>query len=390
MLNKLGQVCDFYSGTGFPVVFQGKDSGELPFYKVGDIAANVTSGNTYLSFCNNYISRQEATELRGTIIPQNTVVFAKIGEALKLNRRAITSCDCLIDNNAMGIAPKEDVLRAGYFFYFMKHLKMQDYAESTTVPSVRKSKLEQIGINVPYLDEQKTVEERLNLISDIILKREQELQGLDDLIKARFVELFGDPVLNEKGWDVRSFLDMGDCKNGMNFHYDDSGVELNCLGVGDFKDNSIIDNTSVLPMVSLNEMPSDEYLLRDDDIVFVRSNGNKALVGRSVAVYPGTIPTIFSGFCIRYRKHDENITIPYLLRVLKTDSIRKKMAGRGANIQNLNQKILGELVIPIPPLDLQKQFSDLVTQVDKSKAQVQKALDETQLLFDSLMQEYFG
>ena len=66
------------------------------------------------------------------------------------------------------------------------------------------------------------------------------------------------------------------------------------------------------------------------------------------------------------------------------------MAGRGANIQNLNQKILGELVIPIPPLDLQKQFSDFVTQVDKSKIEVQKSLDEAQILFDSLMQQYFG
>ena len=179
--------------------------------------------------------------------------------------------------------------------------------------------------------------------------------------------MFGDPVLNEKGWKTKPLLDMGKCKNGMNFHYDDSGVEINCLGVGDFKDLSVIDNTEQLPTVSLNEMPSEEYLLKDDDIVFVRSNGNKALVGRSVAVYPGDIPTTFSGFCIRYRKYDNAVTIPYLLRVLKADSIRKKMAGRGANIQNLNQQILGTLVIPVPPIELQMEFSDFVKQVDKSK-----------------------
>ncbi len=176
----------------------------------------------------------------------------------------------------------------------------------------------------------------------------------------------------------------------MNFHYDDSGVELNCLGVGDFKDLSIINDTSILPTVSLNEMPAEEYLLRDDDIVFVRSNGNKALVGRSIVVYPGDIPTTFSGFCIRYRKTDDSICAPYLLRVLKTDSMRKKMAGRGANIQNLNQQILGALVIPVPPIELQNQFADFVKQVDKSKVTVKKALEETQILFDSLMQDYFG
>ena len=191
MIKKLDEVCRFYSGTGFPVAYQGKSDGELPFYKVGDIANNVAIGNAYLSLCNNYISRQEASEIRGSIIPKGTVVFAKIGEALKLNRRAITSCDCLIDNNAMGIAPMKDLLRTEYFFYFMKQLKMQEHAETTTVPSVRRSKLEQVEIDVPSLDKQEEIEQILNKTSMLIHLRQQQLQKLDDLVKARFVELFG-------------------------------------------------------------------------------------------------------------------------------------------------------------------------------------------------------
>lgn len=202
--------------------------------------------------------------------------------------------------------------------------------------------------------------------------------------------MFGDPIVNDKGWQTKPLLDMGQCKNGMNFHYDDKGIDINCLGVCDFKNFSVIDNTKGLPTVSLNEMPSEEYLLKDDDIVFVRSNGNKALVGRSLVVYPGNVPTTFSGFCIRYRKYDNEIIVPYLLRVLKTDSVRMKMAGRGANIQNLNQQILGTLVIPVPPIELQQQFADFVRQVDKSREAVKKSLEKTQQLYDSLMQEYFG
>ncbi len=259
----------------------------------------------------------------------------------------------------------------------LHNLKTDDYVSRYDVAEAEYSK-------------QKEICTHLDKLYSIIKMREKELIKLDELIKARFVELFGDPVLNEKGWKTKPLLDMGTCKNGMNFHYDDSGVEINCLGVGDFKDYSVIENTNLLPVVSLNEMPSDEYLLKDDDIVFVRSNGNKALVGRSVAVYPRDVKTTFSGFCIRYRKHDKDITVPYLLRVLKTESIRLKMAGRGANIQNLNQQILGTLVIPVPPIELQNQFSDFVEQVDKSKVVVQKSLDETQRLFDSLMQYYFG
>lgn len=138
---KLGDVCRFYSGTAFPIKYQGKEYDELPFYKVGDIANNVVAGKAYLENCNNYISRMEADEIKGCIIPKNTVVFAKIGEALKLNRRAITSQDCLIDNNAMGIAPLESKFRIKYFYYYMKNLKMELLAESTTVPSVRKVNL---------------------------------------------------------------------------------------------------------------------------------------------------------------------------------------------------------------------------------------------------------
>ena len=131
-------------------------------------------------------------------------------------------------------------------------------------------------------------------------------------------------------------------------------------------------------------------MLQDGDIVFVRSNGNKALVGRCLVLYPHNTPTTYSGFCIRYRLTSDEVNTAYLLRVLKADSMRKKMTGRGANIQNLNQQTLATLSIPIPPMELQEQFAEFVKQTDKSKVAVQKALDEAQLLFDSLMQKYFG
>ena len=108
-------------------------------------------------------------------------------------------------------------------------------------------------------------------------------------------------------------------------------------------------------------------MLQDGDIVFVRSNGNKALVGRCLVVYPHNTPTTYSGFCIRYRLTSDEVNTSYLLRVLKADSMRKKMIGHGANIQNLNQKTLATLNIPIPPMELQEQFAEFVNQTDKSK-----------------------
>jgi type I restriction enzyme S subunit len=311
-----------------------------------------------------------------------------VGKAasIRLNMECTFGAFCKV------VRPKEGIEEylGVYFQSPIYRRKISEVAIGANINNIRNEHIDELDIPVFSNDEQVSIAKRMHLIQEVISNRKAELEKLDDLIKARFVEMFGDSVLNEKGWKTKPLLDMGKCKNGMNFHYDDSGVEINCLGVGDFKDLSVIDNTEQLPTVSLNEMPSEEYLLKDDDIVFVRSNGNKALVGRSVAVYPGDIPTTFSGFCIRYRKYDNAVTIPYLLRVLKADSIRKKMAGRGANIQNLNQQILGTLIIPVPPIELQMEFSDFVKQVDKSKVVVQKALDETQILFNSLMQQYFG
>ena len=284
------------------------------------------------------------------------------------------------------------ILSVPYLYCFLdKYVEtLRTQAIGGVIKYIKLGNLTEAQIPLISLEEQNKIVENLNKTNTLISNTKKQLERLDELVKSRFIELFGDPVINPYNWATKPFLETGTCKNGMNFHYNDAGVELNCLGVGNFKDFSIIDDTSVLPMVSLNEMPSTEYLLQDGDIVFVRSNGNKALVGRSVAVYPKDIPTTFSGFCIRYRKFDDTITIPYLLRVLKSNSIRKKMMGRGANIQNLNQQILSTIVIPIPPIDLQNEFATFAEQTDKLKFDIQQSLEKLETLKKSLMQKYFG
>ena len=234
--------------------------------------------------------------------------------------------------------------------------------------------LKEYQIPLYSIKKQKAIADLFDQIDALIEGRKEQKCKLGKLVKSRFIELFGDPVENPMHWETKSLLSMGACKNGMNFHSGDSGVEINCLGVGDFKDSDVISETTNLPKVSLNEMPSEDYLLKDGDIVFVRSNGNKTMVGRSIIVFPGENPTTFSGFCIRYRNADSSILASYLLRFLKTDAIRKLMYGRGANIQNLNQQTLSSINVTVPPKKLQEQFVEFIDQVDKSKLAVQKGL----------------
>lgn len=376
MKRKLTDMCDIQYGYAFDSACFTTDSTFPPLVRIRD----VKRGYSETFFCGKYPKEY--------VIHDGALLIGMDGE---FNIGRWRGGDALLNQRVCKVSAKcgtnEEYLR----FALSKALKeIEGRTSFVTVKHLSAKELNILELESPAFNTQKKISDILTKTETIISLRQQELQKLDELVKARFVEMFGDPVQNPFGWPTRPLLEMGYCKNGMNFHTGDSGIEMHCLGVGDFKDYSVIDGTDNLPTVSLNEAPPEESMLRDGDIVFVRSNGNKALVGRCLVVYPRSTPTTYSGFCIRYRLTSGEVNTMYLLRVLKTASMRKKMAGRGANIQNLNQQILAALDIPTPPLELQEQFAAFVKQTDKSKTAVQEALDEAQLLFDSLMQKYFG
>ena len=354
MRKKLKDVCMFYSGTGFPIQYQGQTKGEYPFYKVGDIANNAIAGKSYLELCNNYISSDVAKMIKGCILPKDTVVFAKIGEALKLNRRAITSCDCLIDNNAMGIAPKLDSLRIQYFYFCMKNLKMQTLAESTTVPSVRKTVLEKYEIEVPSLVEQEEIEKKLTLTQKIIEKRRQELSYLDEIIKARFVEMFGDPEQNEKGWRTCRLGDECTVINGRAYKAEellDEG-KYRVLRVGNFFTN---DSWYYSDLELDNEKYCDE-----GDLLFAWS----ASFG----------PRIWHGEKVIYHYHiwkligyENCLNKDFFVELLNYNCDVMKRGTHGSTMLHFTKSQMEDQLLILPPMQLQEQFADFVNQVDKSK-----------------------
>ena len=387
MRKKLKEVCDFYSGTGFPVKYQGEDYGELPFYKVGDIANNVTVGNVYLSLCNNFISHEVAKEIKGTIIPANVVVFAKIGEALKLNRRAITACDCLIDNNAMGIGGKSEYLNSMYFYFYMKNLKMEKLAESTTVPSVRKTKLEEVEIDVPTLVEQSEIVDILAKLQKVINERQEQLEKLDDLIKARFVEMFGDPVSDTKKWGQKPLKEMLESiRYGTSTPPDFSDSGYAFIRATNIKNGRIVDaDMKHIPQYEADRLS--KCKLSGGEIIIVRSGVN---AGDTCVVSPEYAGQ-YAGYDMILVLNDSlnPVFLNSLINTTYMEHIVKPMTRRAAQ-PHLNSEQTQSFPIICVPRELQDQFESFVKQVDKSKVAVQKSLDETQLLFDCLMQNYFG
>ena len=227
-------------------------------------------------------------------------------------------------------------------------------------------------IPLPPLEEQKRIvkilDEKFAQLETVKANAKTNFQNAKDLFQSQLTKAFSNST-----WEKKRLGDCGTFKNGMNFASTDTGYTIRSLGVGDFKNLYQIDDTEQLSEISLKAAPSEDYLLKDEDIVFVRSNGNKELVGRCLLVYPKNIPTTYSGFCIRFRKDHDELDADFLLHYMKAESSRKILNGKeGANISNLNQKILGDFEVPVPPLSEQKR---IVEQLDSLSEKV-RSLEE--------------
>lgn len=149
----LGDVADVVAGVGFPKDMQGGQDGAIPVFKVGDISVAWLQGKSLLHESRNYLSAEEAKSL-GKCVPAGATVFAKIGEALRLNRRVMLGRPALVDNNVMGLVPDQTKVSPKYLYYFMQTVDLGELSRSTTVPSIRKSDVVDIAIPVPQLSAQ--------------------------------------------------------------------------------------------------------------------------------------------------------------------------------------------------------------------------------------------
>ena len=275
--------------------------------------------------------------------------------------------DFVLGADGVKILQPKEFLDAKYFLYFLKNtnIKSLGYARHYRL-------LKELEILLPPLEEQKRIvkilDEKFAQLETVKANAKTNFQNAKDLFQSQLTKAFSNST-----WEKKRLGDCGTFKNGMNFASTDTGYTIRSLGVGDFKNLYQIDDTEQLSEISLKAAPSEDYLLKDEDIVFVRSNGNKELVGRCLLVYPKNIPTTYSGFCIRFRKDHDELDADFLLHYMKAESSRKILNGKeGANISNLNQKILGDFEVPVPPLSEQKR---IVEQLDSLSEKV-RSLEE--------------
>ncbi len=289
-------------------------------------------------------------------------------------------------DTAFGLSANRDVLLPRFLYYFCKKFDFERLNKAVTIPSLTKSDLLKIEIDLPNLKQQQDVVDRLVKVERIIALRKQELRFLDDLIKARFVELFGDMTENPNGWEAISLGKVCDVRDGTHDSpkYFTEGYPLVTSknvtsGKIDFADCSLICEEDYN---KINERSKVDY----GDILMPMIG----TVGKPVIVDVEAEFAIKNVALIKFYE-DSKVTNIFVKALLQSDYFDRTVISkiRGGTQKFIALGDIRKLEICLPPMETQKQFTVFVKQVDKSKVTIQKSLEQTQLLFDSLMQEYF-
>mgnify|MGYP000475570025 CR=1 FL=1 len=282
-----------------------------------------------------------------------------------------------------------------YFVFAVKHKlkEMELKTHGATMKHIVKKDFDNTVIPFPTVEKQADIAYILSKIESIVEFRQQELQQLDDLIKARFVEMFGDMYLNSKGWPEAKLESMADVVSGITKGRKTKAEDLTevpYMAVSNVKDG-YIDWTTV-KTIEATQQEIEQYRLLADDVLMTEG-GDPDKVGRGAIIKEPLENCIHQNHIFRVRLDESMILPEFFAEYLQHQRSKRYFLGcakQTTGIASINMTQLRALPVLMPPLSKQEEFVLFKAQVNKSKVAVQKALDETQLLFDSLMQEYFG
>ena len=300
--------------------------------------------------------------------------------------------ECCIGRGLAAITPDRNKVSQDFIYWALKGKKaeLNDKGNGSTFKAISRKILEETMIPDINFEQQHKCAENLEKIYGIIQNRRKELLALDDLIKARFVEMFGSPVSNPMSWEKRTLKEV--CiKLNDGSHFSPESFET-----GDYKyvtaknikfSGFDFSNITYVPE-AVHRPIFDRCNPEFEDVLYIKDG---ATTGVAIVNTLDEEFTLLSSVALL--KQDRSIMNGYFLATLLNNkdmylNIRNNMGG--AAITRLTIAKLNAIEIIVPPIELQNQFAAFVAEVDKSKVAVQKALDETQTLFDSLMQEYFG
>ena len=334
------------------------------------------------------------------------IILEKSGGTEKTPVGRVVFCDeaiedsiYLCNNFTQAMRVNQAIAIPRYVFYFMWNLHFSGKTDllqnkTTGIRNLQVKSYLNENCPLPALEEQRKIAAVLDKVSNLIAKRRQQLDKLDELVKSRFVEMFGDPLRNDRTWPISKLkllttkIGSGATPKGGKQSYKKEGITLvRSMNVHDgefvYKDLAYIDTAQAHDLDNVELQPKD---------VFINITG--ASVARSCVIPDNILPGRVNQHVAIIRCKENLLNYIFLNRLFLNSSFKQKLLAMGqaggATRQALTQEQLKKLNLILPPIELQNEFASFVQQVDKSKVAIQKSLDETQTLFDSLMQKYFS
>ena len=380
---RLGDIGQIITGnTPKTADIENYSSKDIAFIKPSDIQEDRL---TMLSRAEFYISEHAREKAR--ILAPGCILVTCIGIVGKV---AINNIECAFNQQINAIVPdlkKCDTKYIAYAIQSQQH-RLQDIANAAVVPILNKTQFSDIEISLPPLDEQRHIAAVLDKVSGLIAKRWEQLRKLDELAKARFVEMFGDPVSNPYNWEKVSLSELADIRIGPfgsllhKEDYIEGGHPLvNPSHIIDRK--IVIDEKLTVSHQKYVELEA--YHLKAGDVVM----GRRGEMGRCAVVSQEDLLCGTGSLLIRPKG---KVTADYIQKIISFPSFKKMIEDMavGQTMPNLNVPIVSAFQIIKPPVQVQENYYTFVTQVDKSKLTIRQSLDKLEVLKKALMQQYFG
>jgi type I restriction enzyme S subunit len=347
----LGELCDVLDNKRKPITKRDRETGKYPYYGATGIK--------------DYVS--------GYIFDEPLVLVGEDGAKWASGDQTAFAVEgkCWVNNHAHVLRPHRTRLIDNWLIHFFFYSDLSEFVSGLTVPKLNQGNLREIPIPLPPLTEQQRIvgllDEAFEGIATAKANAEKNLQNARALFESHLQSVF---TQRGPGWVEKRLADVADFKNGLNFTRQSNGQTLRMVGVGDFQEYSVVP-IEALQSVTIDGKLSDDYLIRRDDILTVRSNGSKDLVGRCMLVPDVDGMTSFSGFIIRIRFDTRALSPRFLLHFMKSSATRERLTrdGGGANISNINQAKLSELPVSLPSF---KQQEEIANRLDDLRAETQR------------------
>lgn len=395
-----GECGEFVAGSGFKNEYQGFTNYDIPFYKVSSLKTANETG--YLCDNTNTVDETVRKKLKAALIPANSLLFAKIGEAIRLNRRAINTVPCCVDNNMMAFIPI--ICQLKYAFYWSKGIDLYDFTNATTVPAIRKTDLEKISFPLAPLAEQQRIVDRIESLFAKLDEAKEKAQAVVDSFETRKAAILHKAFTGELTAKWRE-------EHGVGMEsWEKKSVGELCISLkyGTAKKSDASGNVVVLRMGNLQQGEIDwsdlaysndpddieKYKLFPGDVLFNRTN-SAALVGKT-AIYRGEHPAIYAGYLIKLDYDHDKIIGDYLNYALNTLDAKKycnSVKTDGVNQSNINAKKIGAYSFNVPSIPEQEKIvsviQKLLSKEQQSKEAAEAVLDQIDLMKKSILARAF-